>query len=81
MHRLRQPAKRGVGLRGQRTGKPRTRLSAVFSQQPAINWLAVARLFLFGSRDAWFAVALPLFLVASWGWGSTAVGALLPAKK
>ncbi len=60
-------------------GKPRARLSAVFSQLPAVNWLAVARLFLFGSRDAWFAVALPLFLVASWGWGSTAVGALLSA--
>lgn len=60
-------------------GKPRARLTSVFAQQPAIQWLAVARLFLFGSRDAWFAVALPLFLVASWDWGSTAVGALLSA--
>ncbi len=44
-----------------------------------MNWLAAARLFLFGSRDAWFAVALPLFLTTTWGWGSPAVGGFLSA--
>ncbi len=61
----RAPGKRGATFRG------------VFAHDAAVNWLAAARLFLFGSRDAWFAVALPLFLVSSWSWTSTWVGAFL----
>lgn len=58
---------------------PRARpaLAAVLVQTAPVHWLALARLFLFGSRDAWFAVALPLFLSAAWGLGSGAVGGVL----
>ena len=61
------------------TGKPQKSITSMFAHDAAVNWLAAARLFLFGSRDAWFAVALPLFLTTSWGWGSTAVGGFLAA--
>jgi MFS family permease len=49
----------------------------IFSKDRRINWLAAARLVLFGSRDLWFAVALPIFLSASLGWSFSAVGAFL----
>ncbi|WP_322520459.1 organoarsenical effux MFS transporter ArsJ [Guyparkeria halophila] len=48
----------------------------MFSREPLINWLAAARLFLFGARDVWFVVALPVFLV-SIGWDFHWVGAYL----
>lgn len=63
-----------------RTRQPqRPSITSLFAHDRAVNWLALARLFLFGSRDAWFAVALPLFLVGAWGWGSAGVGAFLSA--
>lgn len=40
----------------------------VFSRNRAVNVLAVARLFLFGARDVWFVVALPVFLSTVLGW-------------
>ncbi len=44
----------------------------LFSQNRAVNMLAVARIFLFGARDVWFVVALPVFFRACWagtsGW-------------
>ena len=62
---------------GQMAGKPR--FSQVFSNQPAINWLSAARFFLFGSRDVWFVVGLPVFLYDVLGWSFTAVGSFLAA--
>lgn len=56
--------------------KEKARFGALFSQEPAINWLAAARLFLFGARDVWFVVALPVYLVAL-GWNFDWVGAYL----
>ncbi|HEX5050359.1 MAG TPA: organoarsenical effux MFS transporter ArsJ [Planctomycetota bacterium] len=50
---------------------------AVLRHDADVNWLAAARLFLFGSRDVWFAVALPLFLAGSLGWSPALVGAFL----
>ena len=47
-----------------------------FSKRPAINLLAAARLLLFGARDVWFVVGLPVFLAAS-GWTFAMVGAFL----
>ena len=47
-----------------------------FSKGPAINLLAAARLLLFGARDVWFVVGLPVFLAAS-GWTFAMVGAFL----
>ena len=41
-----------------------------------INLLALARVVLFGARDGWFVVGVPVFLYAS-GWTFTMVGAFL----
>jgi len=57
--------------------KNKARFSQVFSKTPEINWLSAARFFLFGSRDVWFVVALPLFLSVSLGWEYEWVGAFL----
>tara|TARA_R110002033_G_scaffold2579_24_gene17497 strand:- start:1197 stop:2393 length:1197 start_codon:yes stop_codon:yes gene_type:complete len=37
----------------------------VFSTDSRINWLSLARLFLFGARDVWFVVALPIWLTVA----------------
>ena len=49
----------------------------LWSKSTKINQLSAARLFLFGSRDVWFVVALPVFLQAELGWSNIAVGTLL----
>ena len=49
----------------------------LFSKSPIINRLSAARFFLFGSRDIWFVVALPVYLQSVLGWSYTAVGSLL----
>ncbi len=64
---------------GQGEVKAKGGVRAALAQSAAVRWLSLARLFLFGSRDAWFAVALPLFLSSSLGWSSTATGAFLSA--
>jgi predicted MFS family arabinose efflux permease len=48
----------------------------LFAKDRAVNLLAAARVFLFGARDVWFVVGLPVFLYAS-GWTFTMVGAFL----
>jgi predicted MFS family arabinose efflux permease len=60
---------------GRMQNKPR--FSQVFSNIPAINWLSAARFFLFGSRDVWFVVGLPVFLYEVLGWSFSEVGAFL----
>jgi len=57
--------------------KSKPRFTQVFSKVPAINWLSAARFFLFGSRDVWFVVGLPVFLYEVLGWSFTEVGAYL----
>jgi hypothetical protein len=57
--------------------KSRPLFSSLFSRSPEINCLALARFFLFGARDVWFVVALPVFLEASLGWHFWEVGAFL----
>jgi len=57
--------------------KSKPKFTQVFSNKPAINWLSAARLFLFGSRDVWFVVGLPVFLVSVLNWSPTQVGAFL----
>ena len=49
----------------------------VFSKSRAINLLSSARFFLFGARDIWFVVALPLFLYEDMGLNFTEVGGLM----
>jgi len=48
----------------------------LFGKSRAINLLAAARVTLFGARDVWFVVGLPVFLYAS-GWTFTMVGGFL----
>ena len=52
-------------------------LRSLIPQDRRLTWLSVARCFLFGSRDAWFTVGLPIFLSASLGWSFEAVGGFL----
>lgn len=51
----------------------------VFSKSAAVNRLSLARFFLFGARDVWFVVALPVFLQSQLQWTHTQVGSLLAA--
>jgi len=60
---------------GRATAKPK--FSQMLSKSRAINVLSAARLFLFGARDVWFVVALPVFLAASLGWDPWRVGGFL----
>ena len=55
------------------------KFSDLLSKSRRINLLSAARLFLFGSRDVWFVVALPVFLQLELGWSSLAVGTFLAA--
>ncbi len=48
----------------------------LFSKNRGVNLMAAARVFLFGARDVWFVVGLPVFLYAS-GWTFTMVGGFL----
>jgi MFS family permease len=57
-------------------GRRSAKLVKVLAHDASVNWLSTARLFLFGSRDAWFAIALPLFLVGD-GWSPAGVGTFL----
>ena len=50
----------------------------LFAKTPAINLLAAARIFMFGSRDVWFVVGLPVFLYAN-GWHYIEVAGFLAA--
>ncbi len=56
---------------------PETKFRSLLSQIPQINLLAVARLFLFGSRDIWLAIGMPLFFAAAPGWGFWQSGAVM----
>ncbi len=59
--------------------KQRSKFTQLFSKSAAINRLSAARFFLFGSRDIWFVVALPLFLQTELNWSYMQVGSLLAA--
>jgi len=57
--------------------KAKPKFTQLFSNTPAINWLSAARFFLFGARDIWFVVGLPVFLFSVLGWRFSEVGAFL----
>jgi predicted MFS family arabinose efflux permease len=59
-------------------GKAKASKSAreLFAKNRAVNLLALARVALFGARDVWFVVGVPVFLYAS-GWTFTMVGTFL----
>jgi len=57
--------------------KRKPAFSALFSKSQGINDLSLARFFLFGARDVWFVVALPVFLQAALGWKYWEVGGFM----
>lgn len=59
--------------------KSKPKFSQVFSNTPAINWLSAARFFLFGARDVWFVVAVPVFMYGVLGWSFMQVGGFMAA--
>lgn len=48
--------------------KSKPKFSQMFSKSSSINILSAARMFLFGARDVWFVVALPVYLGSVFGW-------------
>ena len=62
---------------GKAKAKPKFR--DLLSKNRAINTLSAARMFLFGARDIWFVVALPVFLTQSLGWDFWQVGGFMAA--
>ena len=45
-------------------GRKNAKFSEVFSKSANVNWLSVARVFLFGARDVWFVVGIPIYFYA-----------------
>ena len=48
-----------------------------WSRSPAVNRLSVARVFLFGARDLWFVVGLPIFLAEEAEWSAEGIGSFM----
>jgi MFS family permease len=61
------------------TANKKAKFSQMFSKNRAVNVLAVARLFLFGARDVWFVVAVPVFLSSVLGWKFWQAGGFMAA--
>lgn len=53
-------------------------MKELFGKSRGVNLLAAARIFMFGARDVWFVVGLPVFLYAA-GWKFLEVGGFLAA--
>lgn len=59
------------------TPNKKAKFTQMFSHNRAVNMLAAARFFLFGSRDVWFVVGLPVFLYTVIGWNFWQVGGFM----
>ncbi|MEL6248535.1 MAG: organoarsenical effux MFS transporter ArsJ, partial [Cyanobacteria bacterium J06627_15] len=57
--------------------KAKVKFSQLFSKTKEINILSAARFFLFGARDVWFVVGLPVFLYSVLNWSFEQVGGFL----
>ncbi len=57
--------------------KAKPKFKQLFSKSKSINILSAARLFLFGARDVWFVVALPVYFQSALGWSNTQVGSFM----
>lgn len=57
--------------------KAKNKLATLLAKDPGINRLSAARFFLFGARDIWFVVGVPVFLSTALGWGFSEVGGSL----
>lgn len=53
--------------------KSAPKFTQLLSHSADINWLSAARFFLFGARDIWFVVALPVYLTTI-GWEHQQIG-------
>jgi hypothetical protein len=62
---------------GMGKAKATAKFSQIFSKTREINILSGARYFLFGSRDVWFVVGLPVFLASVTSWNHLEVGSFL----
>lgn len=62
---------------GMGKARAKARFRQIFSKTREINILSGARFFLFGSRDVWFVVGLPVFLASVTGWNHIEVGSFL----
>ena len=56
--------------------KAKAKFKGMLSKNREVNVLSAARFFLFGARDVWFVVGVPVFLYGL-GWGFTKVGGFL----
>ena len=45
-------------------GRKGAKFADVFSKSANVNWLSAARVFLFGARDVWFVVGIPIYFYA-----------------
>lgn len=45
-------------------GRKGAKFSEVLSKSANVNWLSAARVFLFGARDVWFVVGIPIYFYA-----------------
>jgi len=67
-----------LALRGELgAAKQKPKFTQLFSRSGPINYLSAARLCLFGARDVWFVVALPVYLSAALDWDHWQVGSFL----
>ena len=57
--------------------KVKPKFRDILSKSRAVNILSAARLFLFGARDVWFVIALPVYLSTVFGWDFWMVGGFL----
>ncbi|MEO0888185.1 MAG: organoarsenical effux MFS transporter ArsJ, partial [Cyanobacteria bacterium J06648_10] len=57
--------------------KTKVKFRQLFAKSPEINVLSAARFFLFGARDVWFVVGLPVFLYSVLNWSFEQVGGFL----
>lgn len=62
---------------GKAKAKAKVKFRQLFSKSPEINVLSAARFFLFGARDVWFVVGLPVFLYSVLNWSFEQVGGFL----
>ncbi|MER5173440.1 organoarsenical effux MFS transporter ArsJ [Thioclava kandeliae] len=53
-------------------GRKGTKFSEVFSKSANVNRLSAARVFLFGARDVWFVVGIPIYFTAVFSDGTEA---------
>ena len=62
---------------GMGRSRQNVKFTRILAKERRINLLSAARLFLFGSRDVWFVVGLPIFLASALHWSHPEIGGFL----